>query len=96
MRILEYNQYAMRNRCFLDGTYTTGIERFAECSEKHSVKSLPSVTLGKESSVNSTSTMTSLPSTFYRDCRVHVGTRQRKAAVTAPDNEDGAFAEYSR
>jgi hypothetical protein len=82
MRILEYNQYVMRNRCFFDGTYTTGIERFAEYSEKHS-----------ESSVNSTSATTSLPNTFYRDCRVHVGTRQRKAAVTAPDNGDDAFAE---
>jgi hypothetical protein len=30
------------------------------------VKALPSVTLGKESSANCTSTMDSLPSTFYR------------------------------
>jgi hypothetical protein len=51
---------------------TTGIGRFAEClkhstnPEKHSTKSLPSVTLGKEGSSNSTSAMASLPSTFYR------------------------------
>jgi hypothetical protein len=48
---------------------TTRIGRFAECSakpEKHSTKSLPSVTLDKESSVNSTSAATSLPSIFYR------------------------------
>jgi hypothetical protein len=38
--------------------FTTGIGLFAEC--------LPSVTLGKESSANSTSATFSLPSTFYR------------------------------
>jgi hypothetical protein len=51
---------------------TTRIERFAEClkhsvkPEKHSAKSLPSVTLNKESSAKSTSAMASLPCTFYR------------------------------
>lgn len=35
-------------------------------TEKHSTKSLPSVTLDKEISANSTSTTASLPSTFYR------------------------------
>jgi hypothetical protein len=39
-----------------DTTTTTGIGLFAEClSIKHSTKSLPSVALGKESSVNCTS-----------------------------------------
>jgi hypothetical protein len=46
-------------------TSTTRIERFAECL-KHSAKSLSSVALGKESSVNSTSAMASLSCTFYR------------------------------
>jgi hypothetical protein len=52
--------------------YTTGIGRFAEClkhsakPDKHSTKTLPSVTLGKESSANSRSATASLPSTFYR------------------------------
>jgi hypothetical protein len=79
-----------------DSPSTTGIERFAEClkhsakPEKHSANTLPSVTLGKESSTNSTSATTSLPSTFYR---VPVGTRQRKGVVTAPGDGDGAFAE---
>jgi hypothetical protein len=44
---------------------TTGIERFVECF-KHSAKSLSSVTFGKESSTNSTSTTIFLPSIFYR------------------------------
>jgi hypothetical protein len=50
-------------------SYTTGIECFAEClkhltkPKKHSAMSLP---LDKEISANSTSTMTSLSSTFYR------------------------------
>jgi hypothetical protein len=52
--------------------HTTGISFLAECLKhsvkprKHSTKALPSVTLGKESSVNCTSTTASLPSTFYR------------------------------
>jgi hypothetical protein len=51
---------------------TTGIGLFAKClrhsanHEKHSVKSLPSVTLGKESSANCTSATAFLSSTFYR------------------------------
>jgi hypothetical protein len=51
---------------------TTGIGRFAEClkhsakPDKHSATTLPSVTLGKESSANSTSATASLPSTFYQ------------------------------
>jgi hypothetical protein len=51
---------------------TTRIGLFAECLKhsakprKHSTKSLPSVALGKESSVNSTSATAFLPSTFYR------------------------------
>jgi hypothetical protein len=54
------------------GIFTTRIEGFAEClkhstkPEKHSTKSLPSVTLGKESSANSTWATTSLPRIFYR------------------------------
>jgi hypothetical protein len=51
---------------------TTKNSFFAECLKhsvkpgKHSAKALPSVTLGKEVSVNRTSTTTSLPSTFCR------------------------------
>jgi hypothetical protein len=44
---------------------TTEIERSAKPG-KHWAKALPSVTLGKESSANSTSVTTSLSSTFYR------------------------------
>jgi hypothetical protein len=78
--------------------YTTVIGRFTEClkhsakPDKHSAKTLPSVTLGKESSANNTSATASLPSTFYQ-ALVSLGTRQRKAVVTAPGNGDGAFAE---
>jgi hypothetical protein len=50
------------NSCCL----TTGIGLFAECLEKHSTKTLSSMTLEKESSANSTSVTSSLPSTFYR------------------------------
>jgi hypothetical protein len=74
-------------------TSTIGIECFVECL-KHLAKCLPSVTLDKERSVNSTSATASLPSTFYRALsRVSLGTWQRKVAVTAPGNGDGAFAE---
>jgi hypothetical protein len=53
-----------------------------------------SVTLGKESSTNYISATTSLSSTFYRALgRVSLGTRQRKAAVMALGNGDGAYAE---
>jgi hypothetical protein len=51
---------------------TTGISSFAVCSKHtakailHSVKALPSVTLGKERSANCTSATTSLSSTFCR------------------------------
>ena len=53
-------------------TYTTGISSFVVCLRHttkailHSAKPLPSVTLGKERSVNCTSTTASLPSTFCR------------------------------
>jgi hypothetical protein len=63
--------------------------------EKHSAKTLSSVALDKEISANSTSAMTSLPSTFYRALG-KVGTRQRKMAVTAPGDGGGDFAECSR
>jgi hypothetical protein len=52
--------------------FTTGIGCFAEClkhsanPEKHSAKSLTSVALGKEGSVNSTSVNAYLPNTFSR------------------------------
>jgi hypothetical protein len=54
------------------GARTTRIEGFVECfghstkPEKQTANTLPSVTLGKESSTNSTSATASLPSTFYR------------------------------
>ena len=73
---------------------TTGFSFFAECL-RHSAKAdinlakpLPSVTLGKGRSVNSSLAKTSLPSALYRalgkdfvDCQSD--TRQRKVAVTA-------------
>jgi hypothetical protein len=37
-----------------------------------------------------------LSDTQQRLCRVTLGTRQRKAAFTAPGNRDGVFAECSR
>jgi hypothetical protein len=52
--------------------FTTGIGFFAEYLKhsakvgKHSANALPSVTLGKESSMNCTSATASLLSTFYR------------------------------
>jgi hypothetical protein len=83
---------------------TTGIAAFAEClkqsakPQKHSAKALPSIALGKEGSAHSASAKPSLPSTFSRAlgkevCRVPDNTRQRKAAVTAPGDGDGVFAE---
>jgi hypothetical protein len=76
---------------------TTGIAAFAECL-KHSAKTLPSVTLGKQDSAYSASAKPSLPSTLFRAlgkevCRVPYNTRQRKAAVTTSVDGDGAFAE---
>jgi hypothetical protein len=53
---------------------------------------LPSVTLGKESLANCTSTMASLSNTFYRTLDKDF-TRQRKVVVTAPGNGDGAFVD---
>jgi hypothetical protein len=52
--------------------YTTGISSFAVClrhtakANLHSANALPSLTLGKERSVNCTSATTSLPSTICR------------------------------
>jgi hypothetical protein len=76
---------------------TTGFAGFAECP-KHSAKPLPSVALGKEGSAHSASAKPSLPSVFSRAlskvvCRVPESTQQRKAAVTAPGDGDGGFAE---
>jgi hypothetical protein len=58
-------------------------------------------TLGKEGSAHSASAKPSLPSNFSRAlskevCRVPGSTRQRKAAVTAPGDGDGVFAECPR
>jgi hypothetical protein len=50
--------------------------------EKHSANTLPSVTLGKESSANSTSATASLSSTFYRDfveCQSVLGKEKRSS-----------------
>jgi hypothetical protein len=81
---------------------TTGIMCFAEClkhsanPKKYSVKSLPSVVLGKEGSVNSLSAKTSLPSTFYRtlgkdfaECQSVLGKEKRLSRRRG----EGAFAE---
>jgi hypothetical protein len=83
---------------------TTGFAGFAECPkhsakpQKHSAQPLPSVALGKEGSAHSASAKPSLPSVFSRAlskvvCRVPESTQQRKAAVTAPGDGDGGFAE---
>ena len=80
---------------------TTGVDRFAEClkhsakPEKHSVKSLPSVTLDKERLTNCTSATASLPSTFCRaldkvfaECHLVLGkeksSSRRQVTVTDP------------
>ena len=81
---------------------TTGINSFAECLKhsakpsKHSAKALPSVTLGKEGSVNSASAKPSLPRAFSRAlgkealCRVStVGSRQRLTIVNFWTAADG-------
>jgi hypothetical protein len=71
----------------------TGNNCFAKClnysakPEKHSVKALPSATLGKKGSVNYTSVTASMSSTFLSVIR------QKKVVVTVPDNGDGACAE---
>jgi hypothetical protein len=54
--------------------------------------------LGKEVSAKTASAKASLPSALSRAlgkplCRVPESTRQRKAAVMAPGNGDGGFAE---
>jgi hypothetical protein len=80
---------------------TTGISYFAVCLRHtakallHSVKSLPSVTLGKERSANCTSATVSLPSTFCRalgkefaECHLTLGKEKspsrRQVTVTDP------------
>jgi hypothetical protein len=74
-------------------SHTTGNSCFAECLKhsakpgKHSAKTLPSVIIGKEVSVNCTSTTGSLESTFCR------GSWQRKVAVMAPGDGDRDFIE---
>jgi hypothetical protein len=61
-------------------------------------KALKTLDKDKEGSAHSASAKPSLPSTFSRTldkevCRVPDSTRQRKAAVTAPGDGDGVFAE---
>jgi hypothetical protein len=66
------HKHGMYYICIPSKMYTTGHSSFAVClrhSTKtilHSAKALPSVTLGKERSANSTSASVSLPSTFCR------------------------------
>jgi hypothetical protein len=87
-------------------SFTTGIDRFAEClkhsakPEKHSGKSLPSVTLGKERSANCTSATTSLPSTFCRalgkefaECHLVLGKEKSssRCQVTVTDPLSSVF-----
>ena len=85
-------------------TVTTGNGRFAECPkhsakpQKHSVKALPSVALGKEGSANSTSAKPSLPSTFlghsakrFAECQGALG--KEKWPLRRRGNGDGFFAE---
>jgi hypothetical protein len=98
-----------KNLLWLIELYTTGIERFAKCL-KHSAKSLPSVALGKVFAECGTRQRElgeqCIGNGFFADyflsgtrkklCRVPVGTRQRKVAVTEPGNGDDAFAKCSR
>jgi hypothetical protein len=80
---------------------TIGHSSFAECLRhsakhiKHSANTLPSVTLGKERSVNCTSATASLPSTFCRalgkdfaECHLVLGKEKspsrRQVTVTDP------------
>jgi hypothetical protein len=86
---------------------TTGIGCFAEClkhsvkPEKHSTKSLPSVTLVKEGLTNSTSTKASLLSTFSRALDTDFAEYQtvlgkEKWPSRRRGDGDGVFAECSR
>jgi hypothetical protein len=69
---------------------TTGISYFAVCLRHtaktilHSVKALPSVTLGKERSTNCTSAAISLPSTFCRALGKEKSPSRRQVTVTDP------------
>jgi hypothetical protein len=83
----ECNNQSFSRILFYYAKNTTGVD-----PKKHSAKSLPSVTLGKERSANCTLATASLPSTFCR-ARVPFGTRQRKVVVTVPSDGDRSFAE---
>jgi hypothetical protein len=83
----------MNNIVFVN---TSGIGCFAKClkhsakPEKHSAKYLPSVALGKEGSMNSTSIKASLPSTFSR------ALGKEKRPSWRRGDRDSVFAECSR
>jgi hypothetical protein len=72
--------------------FTTGIK----WSTRQSLKNTQQRELGEQYIGNDFFTEYFLSGTRQRLCRVPVGTRQRKAAVTAPSNRDDAFAECSR
>ena len=65
---------------------TTGFMLFAECQMhsakpgKHSVKSLPSVTLGKDHSVKPLTAKGTLPSAFFRALGKDVAESRRDSA----------------
>jgi hypothetical protein len=71
-------------------THTTGISSFVVCLRHtakailHSANALPSVTLGKECSVNCTSATTSLPSTICRALGKEKSPSRRQVTVTDP------------
>jgi hypothetical protein len=56
----------LRERRTTENSHFTDCLKHSTKTEKHSTKSLPSVTLGKKVSVNCTSTTVSLLNTFYR------------------------------
>jgi hypothetical protein len=87
---------------FVADLFTTRNIFFAKCLKqsakrgKHSAKALPSVTLGKEGSTNSTSATASLSSTFYRALGKDFAECQpvldKKVTITVTRNCDGACA----
>jgi hypothetical protein len=72
-----------------DKAWKTLGEVFAECRTRQ--KDIGELYIGNDIFVKYF-----LSGTRQRLCRVSLGTRQRKSAVTAPGNGDDAFAECSR
>jgi hypothetical protein len=87
MRTASAHRWRARTQCL---GITTGISSFAVClrhtakANLHSANALPSVTLGKERSVNCTSATASLPSTICRALGKEKSPSRRQVTVTDP------------